>query len=281
MAEAKERSAVFKFFYVILSIVTFPVFLLIFVLRHPLWMLFLLCLAAGGIVYYPMSLGIGMDKIPGWYKGKYTAIKFEMVAKAVDSGKTDFIPQVLIDEANQMKKALEEEKAEAVRPKGENFNEKISRDVKIEDRKVQLKKKGGFKKQGESNFDSEKESLSEQHIRVLEENAEQAGGLAAIVRAQNNMPVKAIGEADGETASVSGDGKADEGQGNEPAAPFLPAGNALEKEDGQSAETEFLNKATQETEPVLDSNAAVADEKGPGSAMPAFSDEDFDNLKLF
>ena len=46
---------------------------------------------------------------------------------------------------------MEEEKAEAARPKSENYNEKIDRDVKIEQAKEDLKKrKKGFKRKGAS-----------------------------------------------------------------------------------------------------------------------------------
>jgi len=37
MAETKERSGIFKFFYIILTIITFPIFMLLFILRHPFW----------------------------------------------------------------------------------------------------------------------------------------------------------------------------------------------------------------------------------------------------
>ena len=57
MAEGKQRSGLFKFLYIVLSVITFPIFAVLFILRHPLWVLFLLCLGAGGAVYYPMSQG--------------------------------------------------------------------------------------------------------------------------------------------------------------------------------------------------------------------------------
>lgn len=151
MAETKERSGIFKFFYIILTIITFPIFMLLFILRHPFWILFLLCAVAGGAAYYPISQGVKPEDILTWYEAKYKAAKFEFVTKAVESGKTDYIPQAVIDEITAAKKKMEEEKAEAARPKSENYNEKIDRDVKIEQAKEDLKKrKKGFKRKGDS-----------------------------------------------------------------------------------------------------------------------------------
>lgn len=151
MAETKERSGIFKFFYIVLTIITFPIFMLLFILRHPFWILFLLCAVAGGAAYYPISQGVKPEDILTWYEAKYKAAKFEFVTKAVESGKTDYIPQAVIDEITAAKKKMEEEKAEAVRPKSENYNEKIDRDVKIEQAKEDLKKrKKGFKRKGDS-----------------------------------------------------------------------------------------------------------------------------------
>ena len=147
MAETKERSGIFKFFYIILTIITFPIFMLLFILRHPFWVLFLLCAVAGGAAYYPISQGVKPEDILTWYEAKYKAAKFEFVTKAVESGKTDYIPQAVIDEITAAKKKMEEEKAEAARPK----SEKIDRDVKIEQAKEDLKKrKKGFKRKGAS-----------------------------------------------------------------------------------------------------------------------------------
>lgn len=105
----------------------------------------------GGAAYYPISQGVKPEDILTWYEAKYKAAKFEFVTKAVESGKTDYIPQAVIDEITAAKKKMEEEKAEAARPKSENYNEKIDRDVKIEQAKEDLKKrKKGFKRKGAS-----------------------------------------------------------------------------------------------------------------------------------
>ena len=108
MAETKERSGIFKFFYIILTIITFPIFMLLFILRHPFWVLFLLCAVAGGAAYYPISQGVKPEDILTWYEAKYKAAKFEFVTKAVESGKTDYIPQAVIDEITAAKKKMEE-----------------------------------------------------------------------------------------------------------------------------------------------------------------------------
>ena len=94
MAEGKKRSGVFRFFYIVLSIITFPIFALLYILKHPLWVLFLLCLIAGGAAYYPMSKGVKLEEVLTWYQDKYEALKFEAVTKAVESGDTDALEEL-------------------------------------------------------------------------------------------------------------------------------------------------------------------------------------------
>lgn len=190
MAETKERSGIFKFFYIILTIITFPIFMLLFILRHPFWILFLLCAVAGGAAYYPISQGVKPEDILTWYEAKYKAAKFEFVTKAVESGKTDYIPQAVIDEITAAKKKMEEEKAEAARPKSENYNEKIDRDVKIEQAKEDLKKrKKGFKRKGAS-ADKTVGTAAEPGKVTLEatENESRVGA--------KNVPVQELSEAE-------------------------------------------------------------------------------------
>ena len=147
MAEPKKRSSLFRFFYIVLSVITFPIFVLLFILRHPLWILFILALAAGGAAYYPMSQGVKPEEILTWYQNKYEAFKFEAVTKAVESGDTGFIPDAIVQEVKETKRKMEEEAAEAARPKSENYNAKLSRDKEAEQGKIDFKKrKGGFKK---------------------------------------------------------------------------------------------------------------------------------------
>ena len=147
MAEPKKRSSLFRFFYIVLSVITFPIFVLLFILRHPLWILFILALAVGGAAYYPMSQGVKPEEILTWYQNKYEAFKFEAVTKAVESGDTGFIPDAIVQEVKETKRKMEEEAAEAARPKSENYNAKLSRDKEAEQGKIDFKKrKGGFKK---------------------------------------------------------------------------------------------------------------------------------------
>ena len=69
MSETKERSGIFKFFYIFLSIITFPIFAVLFVLRHPLWVLIVLLLLAGGAAYWPMSQhNVALTDVVDWYK---------------------------------------------------------------------------------------------------------------------------------------------------------------------------------------------------------------------
>lgn len=150
MAEGKQRSGLFKFFYIVLSVITFPIFAVLFILRHPLWVLFLLCLGAGGAVYYPMSQGVKPEEVLQWYQDKYKKLKYDVVTQAVESGKTDFVPKAIVDEVVKAKQKMEEEKIEAARPKSENYNENISRDKKVEEIKQDLKqRRRGFKKKGD------------------------------------------------------------------------------------------------------------------------------------
>ena len=163
MAEGKKRSGLFRFFYIVLSIITFPIFALLYILKHPLWVLFLLCLIAGGAAYYPMSKGVKLEEVLTWYQDKYEALKFEAVTKAVESGDTGLIPDAIIKEVTETKQKMEEEAAEAARPKSENYNAKLDRDKEADQIKVDFKKrKGGFKKANEPEETNVPEAASEQ-----------------------------------------------------------------------------------------------------------------------
>ncbi len=210
MSEGKQRSGIFKFFYIVLSIITFPIFVILFILRHPFWILFLLCLAAGGAAYYPISQGVKPEEVISWYQKKYQDIKFEVVTNAVESGKTDLIPQAIVDEVVKTKQKMEEEKAEAARPKSENYNENISRDKKVEEVKIDLKKrKGGFKKkvatENEKEVDGTFENVSDQKNDeiTLDVKTLSAGGLAGVLSEasdentqQQNVPAPVVQERD-------------------------------------------------------------------------------------
>lgn len=189
MSEAKERSGIFKFFYVFFSIITFPIFAVLFVLRHPLWILFILILVAGGAAYWPMSQhNIALTEVVDWYKNKYQSTKLDIAKKAIEEGKSGYVPQVVLDE---MKK-IEEDAKEAALPKGENYNAKVVRDQKSEDLKASIKQRGGFKKKGEEKTEEQPslesaEVLGNETADNLPQNNEagvltpSAGGLSALL----------------------------------------------------------------------------------------------------
>ena len=199
MAEGKKRSGVFRFFYIVLSIITFPIFALLYILKHPLWVLFLLCLIAGGAAYYPMSKGVKLEEVLTWYQDKYEALKFEAVTKAVESGDTGLIPDAIIKEVTETKQKMEEEAAEAARPKSENYNAKLDRDKEADQIKVDFKKrKGGFKKASEPEGTNEPEVASEQAAAASEPDvaAEKAAGAASEPDVTAEKAVEAAGEPD-------------------------------------------------------------------------------------
>ena len=311
MAETKERSGIFKFFYIILTIITFPIFMLLFILRHPFWVLFLLCAVAGGAAYYPISQGVKPEDILTWYEAKYKAAKFEFVTKAVESGKTDYIPQAVIDEITAAKKKMEEEKAEAARPKSENYNEKIDRDVKIEQAKEDLKKrKKGFKRKGASadktvgtaaepgkvtleatenesrvgakNVPVQESSEAEQRsggaaLQKQKEMLASAGGLASFLNQQQEN------NADGSADEVlsSGSDVVENSAVNNGVAGNDAAGNGAEKngtEKSDAAENGAANNGA-ENNGASENGIAGNDDTEDGD-FDIFTDEDFKALQL-
>lgn len=241
MAEGKKRSGVFRFFYIVLSIITFPIFALLYILKHPLWVLFLLCLIAGGAAYYPMSKGVKLEEVLTWYQDKYEALKFEAVTKAVESGDTGLIPDAIIKEVTETKQKMEEEAAEAARPKSENYNAKLDRDKEADQIKVDFKKrKGGFKKANEPEEvnkpeeANEPEAASEQVAAAGEPDvaAEKAVEAAGELDAEAEKAIEAAGEPDAgdmsEAATVS-DSVATQQKGEAEAA-----NEQIKPEDGAS-----------------------------------------------
>lgn len=187
MAEEKKRSGIFKFFYVVLSIITFPIFAVFFILRHPLWIVFILLVLAGGAYYYPIKQGVKPDEVISWYQKKYSDVKIEVVNKALESGTTDYLPKSIVDDV----KKIEEDAKEAQLPKSENYNDKVVRDTKGEETKDMIKKRGGFKKKNEpkdeviNSEELKSESLDE--VDVLTEGAAQAGGLSALLKSEDEI----------------------------------------------------------------------------------------------
>lgn len=172
MAEYRERSGLFKFFYIILRVITFPLFVVIYVLKHPIWVLFLLFLAFCLVIYYPLVDGAELADVPEWYKNKYTQVRRDVVKKAAESDNLGIISQSLQDE-------LKEEAKEDSRPKSENYNKKIIREDKIEEKTSDLKKRGGFKKRNSARIN---DAVVENKEEVLKQSEGAVGGLADVLK---------------------------------------------------------------------------------------------------
>lgn len=263
MAEKRERSAIFKFFYVVLSIVTFPIFMLLYILKHPLLILFLLAAAAGAAAYWPLSLGVKMEEIPSWYKAKYSAAKLEIVTKAAESGNDALVPQALLKEVRDTQKKLLEEAEEAKQPKGENFNAKVVRDDKHEETKSTLKKRGGFKKKSEAEAENkanagDAETGENGASSDVSDTGIVGGGLAGILKAKENA------------SALSGGNAAAQGLENSADTPFLS------EEGGESAKVrleETGESARAEEKEILPSDVLNNEDVSLGFEMPAFGEE--------
>ena len=175
MSDTRERSGIFKFFYIVLSVITFPIFVVIYIFKHPFWVLFFVLLISGGIVFYPLSKGVEIDKVVEWYKTQYMDKKLEIVTKAVESGKGGLVPSSIIEEVEKTKKKLEDEKKESLREKSENYNDKVVRDEKFEEVALGVKKKGGFKKKT-------KPMNSKENVETAIGEGVKAGGLGMLFK---------------------------------------------------------------------------------------------------
>jgi len=226
MSEAKQRSGIFKFFYVILSVITFPIFAVFFILRHPLWILFILLILAGGAYYYPISQeGVKPEEVIAWYQKKYSDVKIEVVNKAIESGTTDYLPKAVLDDV----KKIEADAKEAQMPKSENYNDKIVRDSKGEETKIMIKKRGGFKKKNavseESNDSSEPQNKSD--ADVLVDEVAQTGGLSLLLKGENETAEEKL-SGDVNESGESVKDVADETENEPVVAPENPAVTAPE-----------------------------------------------------
>jgi len=203
MSETKERSGIFKFFYIFLSIITFPIFAVLFVLRHPLWILFILMLLAGGAAYWPMSQhNVALADVIDWYKNKYQTTKLNLAKKAIEEGKSGYVPKAVLDE---MKK-IEEDAKEAALPKGENYNAKVARDQKSEELKASIRKRGGFKKKSaeiaEESEDTEASEIERaESVENQSQNSEAEVLIPKVSGLSSLLPVK-VKEAEPEEATA-------------------------------------------------------------------------------
>lgn len=141
MAEGKERSLLFKVLYRVTSVIFFPITLVLYILKHPLWVLCVLFIIACGLVYYPMSDGVKLEEVPMWYKNKYTKVKLDVVSAAVEKGHGDMF-------SNDTLKDLTDEVEEQQGLKSEGYNAKVARDEAMKEKTSTLKKRGGFKRKG-------------------------------------------------------------------------------------------------------------------------------------
>ena len=94
----KQRSSIFKFFYIVLRIITFPIYVVIYVLKNPLWVLFFVLLGLGCLAYYPMSQGVHSSDIIEWYKNKYTEVKYDVVKAVAENVDESFVPETIVKE---------------------------------------------------------------------------------------------------------------------------------------------------------------------------------------
>ena len=182
MANNGERSGIFKFFYVILSIITFPIFVVIYVFKHPVVALFILLALAGVLAYFPMRDGVDLNNAVDWYKKKYVDVKYVVVEKAVESGGASLVSQKMLDDMQKAKDDLEAQKEEVERVKSELYNEKIRRDKEFDDKIQKMKKRGGFKK-NEPMLEEEKGV----DVSTVVEEAGNVGGLLAIIPNESGL----------------------------------------------------------------------------------------------
>ena len=173
MYSEKQRSSLFKFFYIVLRIITFPIYVLIYILKHPLWVLLFIVLGLAGLAYYPMSKGVHSSDIVEWYKNKYSEVKYDVIKSVAEKVDEGFVPASLVEEVKKEQQKIEEEKEEEKRFKGENYNVKVSRQDEFEDVAVTIKKRGGFKKK---TVEKQEEDIQNT------DSSEKAGGLSGILK---------------------------------------------------------------------------------------------------
>ena len=201
MTEFSERSGIFKFLYIFLRIITFPIFLILFIFRHPIWLLLVLLMIAGGAVYWPMSQGVKTEELLDWYQKKFVVVKKDVVKAAKEKGMTNLVPQAIVEEVEQM----EDPDIAAGEPRSENYNVKVVRDAKSKETKHILKKRGGFKKAAvveEVKVEKNLEDMTDKEI--LEESGGKGGGLAKLLApsTHNEVSDEAPAEIDENTEAV-------------------------------------------------------------------------------
>lgn len=182
MAEGKERSALFKFLYMFIRIITFPIFAVLYVLKHPLWVLFIVFIGFGVVIYYPLQQGVELKDVTTWYKNRYTETKLNVAHKVAGSGDNGLLSEEALRD-------LQDEVDASKGLKGENYNAKLSRDKEVETKTTELKKRGGFKRKNmPQSEDLEEDTFGLENVT--------AGGLEALL--QGNKEKAAESEHDKE-----------------------------------------------------------------------------------
>ncbi len=172
MAHGKERSSLFKFFYTVLKVITFPIFAVLYVLKHPLWVASLLFVLFCLAIYYPLKNGVKLEGVPEWYMKKFTEVKYEAGKALKDEGVELFSD----DKLDELADEIEADKG----LKGENYNAKVSRDKTMDEVASGLKKRGGFKRKGNPAAAAEETPKAEEPAASGIENVS-AGGLEAVL----------------------------------------------------------------------------------------------------
>lgn len=201
MSEFKERSLIFKCVYIIFRIVTFPVYLVLFILRHFFLLLILILLLLGFAIYYPLNQGVKFDELPGWYKNKIFSTQREVIVKAGEKGLLQYVPKKIINNAKKM----EDDAREADMPKGDFYNNKIERDTVSEETKAQLKQRTGFKKKSQDSVSNEAKVQEESGAETNKEDPTSAATddvqeeLKSEDVKENPAPIQSRSESDNET----------------------------------------------------------------------------------
>ncbi|MCM1323602.1 MAG: hypothetical protein NC218_05525 [Acetobacter sp.] len=188
MAGGKERSSLFKFLYTVLKIITFPIYAVLYVLKHPVLALSVLFLLFCLVIAYPMRGGVSLEEVPEWYKKKFTEVKYNVVAEAGNRG---LVSQDVVEN-------LAEEVADDQGLKSENYNAKVSRDKEIEEKTKSLKKRGGFKRKGgeieKAVEETAEEVMEPQNVESSGLENISAGGLEMLLQEQKSVEENVVEE---------------------------------------------------------------------------------------
>ena len=168
-----------------------------------------------------------------------------MVKTAKEKGLTNFVPQSIVEEVEQMEDPEIAEDA----PRSENYNVKVVRDAKSTETRHILKKRGGFKKAAESEVVKVEKNLEDMtDEEVLQEGGTQGGGLAGLLVNKNaeetdkneEAQVEEVAESATDTEGTVNEAEAEEVSTNETAPEAEPESelNLMPKEEAASTPQE-------------------------------------------